>query len=104
MRKALIGFVIVLFFFCPVMTLYAQTETRMGYPVQSENEPPSGEAMAADVLVARPIGFAALLLGTAVSIVATPFAVLSGSTKDVYGRLVADPFNYTLRRPLGEGL
>ncbi|HUJ70116.1 MAG TPA: hypothetical protein VLW86_11370, partial [Syntrophorhabdales bacterium] len=69
-----------------------------------ENEPASGEAMTADLLVARPIGFCALVLGTAVSIVATPFALVSGTTKDVYGRLVADPFNYTVTRPLGQGL
>ena len=102
MKKTLIGFVALVLFLCPVMALHAQGD--MGYPTAKENEPASGEAMTADLLVARPIGFCALVLGTAVSIVATPFALVSGTTKDVYGRLVADPFNYTVTRPLGQGL
>jgi len=101
MKKGLIGFVVLVTVFCSVMTLYAETD--MGYPVAKENEPAPGEAMAADVLIARPIGFVALVLGTAVSIVATPFALASGTTKEVYGRLVKDPFDYTVNRPVGEG-
>jgi hypothetical protein len=104
MKKALIGFVALVMFLCPVMALYAQDNMGYGYPAAKDNEAASGEAMAADVIVARPIGFCALVLGTAVSIVATPFALVTGTTKEVYGRLVADPFNYTIERPLGQGL
>ena len=104
MKKALIGFVVLVLFLCPVMALHAQDNMGYGYPAGKDNEAASGEAMAADLVVARPIGFCALVLGTAVSIVATPFAVVSGTTKDVYGRLVADPFNYTVTRPLGQGM
>ena len=101
MKKGLIGFVVFLSLFSSALTRFAETD--MGYQVKNENEPAPGEAMIADVLIARPIGFVALVFGTAVSIVATPFALVSGTTGDVYGRLVADPFNYTVRRPLGEG-
>ena len=101
MKKKLIGFVVLVLFFCSSIALYAQTD--MGYPVGNEKEPASGEAMIADVLIARPISFVALVLGTGIAIVATPFALASGTTRDVYGRLVEDPFDFMVTRPLGEG-
>ncbi|MGD0656491.1 MAG: hypothetical protein ABSD38_00315 [Syntrophorhabdales bacterium] len=101
MKKQLIGLIVLVLFFCPAFTLYAQTD--MGYPVGSEREPASGEAMVADVLIVRPISFVALVLGTGIAIVATPFALASGTTRDVYGRLVEDPFDHMVLRPLGEG-
>ena len=101
MKKKLIGLTVLVLFFCSALTLYAQTD--MGYPVGQEKEPASGEAMIADVLIVRPITFAALIAGAAVSIVATPFALASGTTREVYGRLVEDPFDFMVLRPLGEG-
>jgi len=97
----LISIVMLVSFFCSAAALYGQTD--MGYGPGKENETPAGEAMIADVLIARPIGFAALVIGTAVSIVATPFALASGTTHEVYGKLVADPYNFTVCRPLGQG-
>jgi hypothetical protein len=99
MKKVLISLFILVSFFCSVPALYGQTD--MGYAPGKENETPAGEAMIADVLIARPIGFVALVVGTGVSIVATPFALVTGTTHEVYGKLVADPFNFTVRRPLG---
>jgi hypothetical protein len=58
--------------------------------------------MAVDAVLVRPISIAAFFLGTALSIVATPFALASGSTGQVYRTLVAEPFNFAIRRPLGE--
>jgi hypothetical protein len=101
MKKRLIGLVVLVLFFCSAMTLYAQTD--MGYPVGNEKEPASGEAMIADVLIVRPISLVALVLGTGIAIVATPFALASGTTREVYGRLVEDPFDHMMLRPLGEG-
>ncbi len=101
MKKKLIGFVVLVLFFCSAMTLYAETD--MGYQVGNEREPASGEAMIADVLVVRPVTLVALVLGTGISIVATPFALISGTTREVYGRLVAEPFDFMVNRPLGEG-
>jgi hypothetical protein len=70
--------------------------------VETGTAAPSGEAMVADALIIRPVSILAVFLGTAVAIVATPFAAASGSTGQVYRKLVAEPFNFAVRRPLGE--
>jgi hypothetical protein len=64
-------------------------------------QPPAGEVMIVDLLLVRPISFIALVLGTGVSLLATPFALASGSTGPVYERLVVEPYEFTLCRPLG---
>ena len=58
--------------------------------------------MVADVLIARPAGFVTIFLGTAVFIVALPFAALSRSVEPVVQTLVVAPFNFTFTRPVGD--
>jgi len=60
------------------------------------------EEMIADVIAVRPLGFVTLTIGTVFFIVALPVAIVSGSTDKVAKTLVADPFNYTFTRPLGD--
>ena len=55
-----------------------------------------------DVIAVRPVGFVTLSIGTVFFIVALPFAAMSGSTDKVAKTLVADPFNYTFTRPVGD--
>ncbi len=55
-----------------------------------------------DVLFVRPVSLAATVLGTAIFIVALPFAATSGSVKPVAKSLVASPFLYTFQRPVGD--
>ncbi len=55
----------------------------------------------ADVLIARPLGLACIVLGTAAFIVALPFAITSDSVKPVGRTLVTTPFNFTFTRPVG---
>ena len=62
----------------------------------------SGEAMAADLIVIRPLGIVASVLGTAVFIVSLPFSALGGNTKTACRKLVQDPAKFTFTRPLGE--
>jgi hypothetical protein len=59
-------------------------------------------AMVADVIIARPAGFVGTILGTAVFILALPFAALSGSIEPVVQTLVVDPFKFTFTRPVGD--
>jgi len=59
-------------------------------------------AMVADVFIARPAGLVAIVLGSAVFIVALPFAAISGSVEPVARTLVADPFKFTFTRPVGD--
>lgn len=55
-----------------------------------------------DVLVLRPVGLAACVVGLAAAVIAMPFAIPSNSTDKVYQALIAEPFYYTFKRPLGK--
>ena len=60
------------------------------------------EEIIADVIAVRPLGLVTLTIGAAFFIVALPIGVISGSTDKAAKVLVADPFNYTFTRPLGD--
>lgn len=75
-------------------------------PVTDDDEyvesSPSGDAILADVLVVRPLGIVACIVGLGGSFVTMPFAA-SSNTGDRVGRaLLQEPFDYTFRRPLGD--
>ena len=65
-------------------------------------EPKDGMEIVADVLIARPVGLVAIVFGTAMYVVSLPFAIPGGSVEKAGKLLVADPFNYTFYRPLGD--
>ena len=54
-----------------------------------------------DLLILRPVGVAALVGGSALFVLAAPFAALTGNTKETARTLVKTPFDFTFRRPLG---
>jgi hypothetical protein len=62
---------------------------------------PNFGSVFADIIFLRPIGIAGLALGTAAAIVATPFALPSGSMGVVGSTLIEAPYDFTFRRPLG---
>lgn len=70
-------------------------------PVMAREVPSSG-AMIMDLLLARPIGLVATVVGAVVFIVATPFTLASGTWKQSGKRLVLWPAKYTFARGLGE--
>ncbi len=55
-----------------------------------------------DVLLVRPLSLATTVFGTAVFIVALPFALTSRSVGATADTLVATPFKYTFTRPIGD--
>jgi hypothetical protein len=61
-----------------------------------------GMDMTMDVLIARPAGLAATVFGTAIFIVALPFAIASGSVGATACALVVTPCKYTFVRPIGD--
>ena len=74
----------------------------LAMPVLADiNNEPTGEEMVADVLVARPIGVAATLLGTAAFIVSLPFSLLGGNVDKAAEGLVLEPGRETFVRCLG---
>jgi len=62
----------------------------------------SAEAMTADLLVIRPLGIVATVVGSAIFIVSLPFSALGGNTKTACWKLVQDPAKFTFKRPLGD--
>jgi hypothetical protein len=62
----------------------------------------SPEAVAADVLVARPACLAATVVGSAVFVLALPFAAMSKSVKKTGRALVGVPARATFSRELGQ--
>ncbi len=65
-------------------------------------ESTDGMGIVADVLIARPVGLVSIVFGSAMYIISLPFAIPSGSVEKAGKLLVADPFNYTFCRPLGD--
>ncbi len=66
-------------------------------------EPPKdGMVIVADVLFARTTGLVAIVVGSAMWIVALPFSIPSGSVDRASQLLVVDPCKYTFVRPLGD--
>jgi hypothetical protein len=59
-------------------------------------------AMATDVLVVRPGCFAATAIGSAVFVVALPFAAISKSVRSTADTLVVKPAKATFTRPVGD--
>jgi hypothetical protein len=63
---------------------------------------PTGAEMAADALVARPLGLVGTLAGSLVWVLSLPFTLPSHSTERAAKQLVAKPAEYTFKRPLGQ--
>ena len=69
---------------------------------QALDEENSGALMTADLILARPLGIVATVLGCAVFIVSLPFSAIGGNTKEASQKLVKEPGDFTFKRPLGE--
>ncbi len=63
---------------------------------------PTGDSMAGDIAVIRPISIGCLIVSTGAYLVALPFAAIGGNAKETTQKMVVEPFNYTFRRPLGD--
>lgn len=73
-------------------------------PVQDQvpRDQSTAEEMVVDLLLLRPLGLVATVVGTAFFIASLPFSALGGNTKEAFHRLVVDPARFTFNRPLGE--
>lgn len=58
--------------------------------------------MVVDAVVLRPIGLAATVVGAALTVVALPFTIPSGSVEASARELIVKPAAYTFKRPLGD--
>ena len=62
---------------------------------------PSGLAMTADVVLARPLLFVTTLVGTGLFVASLPFSAVGGNVGEAGTTLVATPFKATFMRCLG---
>ncbi|WP_293373648.1 hypothetical protein [Nevskia sp.] len=81
----------------------ASAQDSSGYEETTAGSP-SAAAMTVDLLVARPLGLVATVLGTVVFVASLPFQALAGNVSDPARKLVAEPAKFTFVRPLGEGV
>jgi hypothetical protein len=79
----------------------ATENVNSSFSTEADNTPSSG-AIAADIVLLRPLGLAGTVLGTALFVVGLPFEALSGDISGPAERLVAQPAKFTFSRPLGD--
>ena len=66
------------------------------------NKDISAGAMAADILLLRPLGIATTVAGTILYMVSIPFSAPAGNHLQVREKLVQEPARYTFQRQLGD--
>ncbi len=68
----------------------------------SVKENPDSGKMAFDLLLMRPFGMIATVLGSAAFVVSLPFSFMGGNIEPAYEKMIEDPASYTFNRPLGD--
>jgi len=58
--------------------------------------------MVVDAVIMRPLGLAATVVGTVLTVVALPFTIPSGSVETSARQLILRPADYTFKRPRGD--
>jgi len=96
-RKTLITCLLILSLV--LLPLFALSATVEANP---KKESISSDAMAVDIVAARPLGMVATLAGTLLFVVSLPFSALGGNTGEAWDTLVVAPAEYTFQRPLGD--
>ena len=73
--------------------------------IADESETVSGDKatdMVVDLVVVRPLGVVATVIGSVLTVVALPFTIPSGSVGDSAHEMIVKPAEYTFSRPLGD--
>ena len=94
-KKFLVIFMISIFLIAPVASTALADE-------YFEREDPSGAMMIFDVILVRPIGIVATVVGSVFYVISLPFSLLGENSDEASQALIKDPAAYTCSRPLGE--
>jgi len=89
------------FFLVAALVFIPFTTSALAQSKQLTQENSAG-AMTADLLLVRPVGIVACVLGSAVFVVSLPFSLLGGNSGESAQKLVAEPAKFTFTRPLGD--
>jgi hypothetical protein len=92
---------IVIFLVAAALVVVPLGTTALADISDTEKEITSGK-MAADLVLVRPLGIVATLLGGGIFILSLPFSALGGNVDEAYHRLLVDPAKFTFKRPLGD--
>ncbi|HEY9544575.1 MAG TPA: hypothetical protein VIR56_01130 [Solimonas sp.] len=77
--------------------------TAQAQVTQDVDSSPSAVAMAADLLIVRPLGLVATVLGTGLFVLQLPLSLVQGEAPlDPARKLVVAPAQFTFSRPLGD--
>jgi hypothetical protein len=93
-KKIMVFFLVVSLVLVPSISVFANAE--------ATDEEVGAGAMAADLLVLRPLSLAALVAGGALFLVSLPFSTVGGNVEAAKKKLVVEPADYFFNRPLGE--
>jgi hypothetical protein len=70
---------------------------------RSAGDAPGAGAMAFDLVLVRPLGLVATVLGTGLFILQLPLSLIQGEPPvDPAKRLIVEPAQFTFQRPLGQ--
>ncbi len=104
MKKTAILTMLVAFALCfsaiPAFSMDDYTDRYIEKPSYWSNN--KGDAMLFDLILLRPIGFAATTVGFAATIVALPWSISGNYTREAGDALLGQPAGFTFIRPLGE--
>ncbi len=96
MKKSLV------FLFAAVLLFtWAASPALAGEKQYIAGEDRNAASMIFDLVLLRPLGLAATVVGTAFFVVSLPFSVLGGNTGEAAKKLMVEPAKYTFTRPLG---
>lgn len=83
------------------LSLYAGLVTADGYEDDFEGKPSAG-AMAFDLVLVRPVGLVATVLGAGLFVLQLPLSMIQGvPPSEPAEKLVIEPAEFTFKRPLG---
>ena len=102
-KKMIVLSLVAVLVILPMATGFAEeADTKDMKSVSVSDDEPSAGAMAADLVLARPLGIASTALGCVVFVASLPFSLPGGNTKAAFKATVVKPAAFTFKRPLGE--
>jgi hypothetical protein len=102
LTKSRIAAVVMICMLVTVSFASAETPVYGGSPSGDPFETPTAAGMAADLVLVRVFGLAAIVTGSVLLVVSLPFTIPSKSVNTAAKKLVVGPTKFTFVRPLGE--
>ena len=86
----------------PVLALTVGVSPVLALDQDQIGREPTADEVLADALIARPLGLVGTVIGAAAFVVSLPFSIPSNTVPRAAKTLVAEPLQYTFKRPIGQ--